>query len=329
MYITLIDYKKAFDSLNHNYMYEALKVQGIPKTYRTIIEALYKETKARIKTDVIGEYFKIERGVAQGDPLSPVLFNCALEPIFRKLDWEGKGININGKKLSNLRFADDVILLSNSEEELKDMMEELIEKGEESGLEMSDLKTIKMGSQKFELEIMISTSEIKTVDEATYLEQQISLTNRTEKEIEIRISKAWKKFWSLKNIFKGPFQKSQKSEIFNMCVVPTLVYGSQTWPLSEKSISKIKTTQNAMERVILNFKKKDHKKITDIKKALKDNIDMVRYIRRQKWSWAGHVARMRDDRWTFRATFWFLSHLKRKIGRQPMRWFDDIHYTNF
>ena len=49
--------------------------------------------EARIITDVTGEYFKMGNGVKQGDPLSPLLFNCTLEEIFRNIDWAEKGIN--------------------------------------------------------------------------------------------------------------------------------------------------------------------------------------------------------------------------------------------
>ena len=60
-----------------------------------------------MKTDVKGQTFEIGKGVRQGDPLSPKLFNFILEEIFRKMGWEerGSGIKINGKFLNNLRFV--------------------------------------------------------------------------------------------------------------------------------------------------------------------------------------------------------------------------------
>ena len=163
------------------------------------------------------------------------------------------------------------------------------------------------------------------MNETTYLGQLISPTNRTDKEIEIRITKTWNKFWSLKNIFKGPFQNHHKSEIFNMCRVPTLTYGCQTWPLTVKNTKKIDTTQNSIERSILGLKKTDRIKIKDIKQRLRNNTNVVRYVRRQKWRWAGHVARLKDDRWTYKSTFWHLSQFKRKKGHQLTRWSDDFH----
>ena len=64
-------------------------------------------------TEREGDEFKIERGVRQGDPISPKLFTSLLEDIFQELDWESKyGIKLNGFRLTNLRFADDVVLFA-------------------------------------------------------------------------------------------------------------------------------------------------------------------------------------------------------------------------
>ncbi len=71
-----------------------------------------------MRFDQNGEEFALGRGVKQGDPLFPNLFNSVLEEIFRKLDWEGKGL-INGQWLNNLRFADDIVLISSNMDELK------------------------------------------------------------------------------------------------------------------------------------------------------------------------------------------------------------------
>ncbi len=58
---------------------------------------MYLNGQSRIITVKIGLYFQIKKGVRQGDPLSPILFNTALEEIFRNLEWKDKGLIINGK----------------------------------------------------------------------------------------------------------------------------------------------------------------------------------------------------------------------------------------
>jgi hypothetical protein len=91
-------------------------------TFYKLYSLIYKDSKARIKLGSIGEEFKIQKGVRQGDPLTPKLFTTVLEQIFRKLGCEEKGLNINGEYLHYLRFADDIVLLSEKHTELQDMI---------------------------------------------------------------------------------------------------------------------------------------------------------------------------------------------------------------
>ncbi|XP_063630347.1 uncharacterized protein LOC134801658 [Cydia splendana] len=78
-YLAFIDYSKAFDSLLHSYIWEALKMQNVQNKYIRIISNIYKCITAKIKLETVGEEFKLKKGVRQGDPLSPKLFSATLE----------------------------------------------------------------------------------------------------------------------------------------------------------------------------------------------------------------------------------------------------------
>ena len=56
---------------------------------------------------------------------SPKLFNAGLEQVFRRLNWDNKGITINGEQLNHLRISDDIVLIGNSCEETEEMLNEL------------------------------------------------------------------------------------------------------------------------------------------------------------------------------------------------------------
>ena len=68
--------------------------------------------------------------------------------------------------------------------------------------------------------------------------------------------------------------------------------------------------QRAMERNMLNLKVQDKIPGSEIRKGTKI-IDILEYTLKQNWKWAGHIARMKDNRWTRRGTEWQLRRGKR------------------
>ena len=88
LHIAFIDNTKAFDLVEHKCVLQALADQGIQSKYTRLLAKIYNNCYAKIRIQTEGSVFKLERGVKQGDPLSPKLFTCLLENQFRKLDWE-------------------------------------------------------------------------------------------------------------------------------------------------------------------------------------------------------------------------------------------------
>ena len=104
--------------------------------YINIIKETYTEGIAHVRTEKLSGKIKIMKGIRQGDPLSPVLFTAAVEEIFMRMNIEA-GININGVRLSNVRFADDIVLFAESEEQLKNMLEELNKERKKDGMKLN------------------------------------------------------------------------------------------------------------------------------------------------------------------------------------------------
>jgi len=81
-----------------------------------------------VQEDVTTNRISINRSVRQGDTISPKLFTLVLEDVFRKLYWDKKGLRVEGEYLSNLRFADDIVLISSTKEELVGRLKERVGK---------------------------------------------------------------------------------------------------------------------------------------------------------------------------------------------------------
>lgn len=326
IYLAFIDYAKAFDSLNHKYIWESLEQQGIPNQYTNIIKTIYSNSKAKIQLETLGEEFIIQRGVRQGDPLSPKLFSAVLENIFRKLTWDKYGININGSKLHHLRFADDLILLDEHPKNLESMINSLNEESIKVGLKMNTSKT-KVMTNTAKVTITVNNSALEYVEDYIYLGQVISTKDQMTKEINLRIASGWKKYWALKEIMKSKeLGISMKRKTFNSCILPCLTYGCETWTLTKALREKLAVAQRAMERSLTGYKRQDKIRNNDLRSITK-LTDVLTRVDQQKWRWTGHMMRDKLGKWSRKVTEWYPRDGKRNRGRQNSRWEDELKRT--
>jgi hypothetical protein len=81
-----IDLKKAYDSINRDVLYKLLLEFDIPKKLFRLIKMCSNETYSEVRIGkLLSDKFPIQNGLKLGDALSPLLFNFALEYIFRKM----------------------------------------------------------------------------------------------------------------------------------------------------------------------------------------------------------------------------------------------------
>ncbi|CAI7909542.1 unnamed protein product [Closterium sp. NIES-54] len=108
----LVDFKKAFDSVGWEYLFDVLRKMGFPKVYVKWVEGLHHEVATRIcNNGWLGEEALVQTGVRQGFPLVLYLFLCAVEPFCQEAQRRWLGIDVKGAgKLTYLGYADDTTL---------------------------------------------------------------------------------------------------------------------------------------------------------------------------------------------------------------------------
>ena len=114
-----------------------------------LLRNLYAGQEATVRTGHgTTEGFQIGKGVHQGCILSFCLFNLHTENIMQNtgLNETQAGIKIAGRNINNLRYADDITLMEESEEELKSLLMKVKEKSEKVGLKLNIQKTKIMSS---------------------------------------------------------------------------------------------------------------------------------------------------------------------------------------
>ena len=84
MWTATVDFTKAFDSISHNSIWEALLSCNVDDRYVCLLRKIYKDQKASVQTDEESESFDIQKGSKKGDPMSSLLFNTVLQYSFKK-----------------------------------------------------------------------------------------------------------------------------------------------------------------------------------------------------------------------------------------------------
>ena len=260
-------------------------------------------------------------------PMSVVCFSffltAVMEEVFKKAEIS-EGVNVDGENLSNLRFADDVALLNETSKQMEKHMNNLNSESMKVGLKIHKGKTKYMTNYADNEDILIGQQKIEKVTEFKYLGQTTHLKDTTKEEIYARIRAGWSCFGKNKEILQDKqLPISLKKQVMDQCILPTMTYGCQTWSLNKQMTNKLRTAQRAMERKMLDLKLKDKIPCAEIRKRTKI-IDIIEHTLKQKWKWAGHIARLKDNRWTRRCTEWQPRRGKRSRGRPSRRWQDDI-----
>ena len=142
IYLCFIDYAKAFNCLDHNKLWKALKRREYQTILTCLLRNLYAGQEARVRILYrTTDWLKIEKRVQQGYLESPGLFNLYAEHIMRNVGLDELQIRtkIGGRNINNLRYADDITLMAESKGELKSLLMRVKEESERAGLKLNTL----------------------------------------------------------------------------------------------------------------------------------------------------------------------------------------------
>ena len=159
---------------------------GIPDHLTCLLRNLYAGQEATVRTGHgTTDWFQIGKGVHQGCILSPCLFNFHAEYIMRKagLEEAQAGIKTASRNINNLRYADDITLMAESEEELKSLLMKVEEESEKAGLKINIQKTKITASGPF-TSWKIDGETVETVTDFIFLGFKITVDSECSHEIK-------------------------------------------------------------------------------------------------------------------------------------------------
>jgi hypothetical protein len=334
VHLVFIDLEKAYDLVDRDKVWVAIKELGADDSLIAAIKSFYKDNKVAVRiNDKLSEFFRVKRGLRQGCPLSPLLFIATFNKICEKLSAAKGGFPLGNQLFLNLlAFADDGTLIGMDFEEIEFLLRVFEEGCQELGLKINVPKTQYMicGNSESDKELFINGQKLEKVTSFKYLGSIVCSDGKIDAEISARIAKAGSCFGAMNKFMgnRGQVRLETKIKVMKCVIVPTLMYACESWNWNDSHKDRINVCEMRWLRIILGVNIMDFVRNVDIRLACGGIVETTKLVEKQRLSYLGHLIRTEtyDEslligqmyRWV-EPTGW-----KRPKGRPQSRWFDDF-----
>jgi len=172
-------------------------------------------------------------------------------------------------------------------------------------------------------------STFERVEEFKYLGTTLTNKNSIAEEIKSRLRSGNACYHSVQNLLSSRLlSKNLKNKIYRTIILPVVLYGCEAWSLTLREERKLRVSVNMVLRRIFGprrgevtgeWRRLHNEELND----LYSSPNIVRVIKSRRMRWAGHVARMGEERGVYRVLVGKLEG-KRPLGRPRRRWVDNI-----
>jgi hypothetical protein len=331
-----IDFRQAYDTIDREGLWEIMAEFGFPYKLIRLLKATLTGVRSCVKIEGrLSGYFESEVGLRQGDGLSTMLFNIALEGIVRRSKVEVSG-SIFTKSVQILGFADDLDIVGSNLRAVQDAYSKLEKEANRIGLFVNVDKTKLLmvcpsprSKEMAGSHLVINGKKFEVVHEFPYLGALVDDKFNTGREIKRRIVTAQRAVFGLNHLLRAKsISRKTKFALYKTLIRPVAIYGSESWNTTKEEEEQLGIFERRVLRTIIGpvrlsdgcYRSRENRELYQVFQE----PDISSMVRIRRLAWAGHVVRREENhplQQVFRGEF---RDGNRKRGRPKNSWKDAV-----
>ncbi|KAK3506303.1 hypothetical protein QTP70_017471, partial [Hemibagrus guttatus] len=244
--------EKAYDRVPREELWYCMRKSGVAEKYVRVVQNMYERSRTVVRCAVgQTEEFKVEMGLHQGSALSPFLFAMVVDQLSEEVRQEFYW---------TIMFADDIVICSESREQVEENLERWRFALERRGMKVSRSKTEYMcvnereGSGK----VRLQGEEVKKVQECKYLGSTVQSNGECGKEVKKRVQAGWNGWRKVSGVLcDRKISARIKGKVYRTVVRPAMLYGLETVSLRKRQESELEVAELKMLRFSLGVTRLD------------------------------------------------------------------------
>ncbi|KAK3550029.1 hypothetical protein QTP86_018652 [Hemibagrus guttatus] len=246
LHCVFVDLEKAYDRVPREELWYCMRKSGVAEKYVRVVQDMYERSRTVVRCAVgQTEEFKVEVGLHQGSALSPFMFAIVIDQLSEEVRQESPW---------TMMFADDIVICSESREQVEENLERWRFALERRGMKVSRSKTEYMCVNEREGSgtVRLQGEEMKKVQEFKYLGSTVQSNGECGKEVKKRVQagwNGWRKVWGV--LCERKISARIKGKVYRTVVRPAMLYGLETVSLRKRQESKLEVAELKMLRFSL------------------------------------------------------------------------------
>ena len=319
LHCVFVDLEKAYDKVPREEVWYCMRKSGLAEKYVRIVQDMYDGSTTAVRCAVgVTEGFEVKVGLHQGSALSPCLFAMMMDRMTDEIREEAPW---------TMMFADDIVICSESKEQVEEKLESWRYALERRGMKVNRRKTEYMCVNERQNNssgtVKMQGEEVAKVEDFKYLGSTVQSNGECGREVKKRVQAGWNGWRRMSGVICDRRVPARvKGKVYKVAVRPAMLYGLETVALTKRQEAEMEVAELKMLRFSLGVTRMD--KIRN--EYIRGTAQVGKFgekTREARLRWYGHLRR-KDDGYIGRRMLRMELPGKRKRGRPKRRFMDVV-----